>query len=252
MAIPVIITVATANIIPTEPAPVSTMIKSSERFFVSIVGVSFAVVIMYFAFPQTVSAFKALGGVPIASQLLKGKNQTPEDLRKLALSRVDAVVWGADPAHLRELAWAYHHQVRVAPPESRTRLLNATRDTLAMELKARPLNAIAWWRLGVVRAAIDGKPGTKSATYVWQSVRVQPNAMGLMPARLRAIAANWFRFTPAQRRDVRPQFTALWKKNPKAMIRLARNDGLRGTIRGALAIDPRALGEFEDALAGRS
>lgn len=252
MAIPVIITVVTANIIPTKPASVFRMIKNSDRIIVSIVGVLFAAVTVYFAFPQTVSAFKALAGAPIASQLLKGKRQEPEDLGKLALSRENAVIWGENPAYLRELAWAYHDQVRGASPESRKRLLKVTRDTLLRELKSRPLDAVAWWRLGVVSAAIDGKPGAQSAIYVWRSVRVQPNAMGLMPVRLRAIAAHWWRFTPEQRRDVRPQFTVLWKKNPKAVIRIARNARLRGVIRGAMAIDPRALGEFEDALTGNS
>jgi hypothetical protein len=225
------------------------MIKGSDRYAIFVVGLLFAVGIFYLALHQGISAFKALDGDRIANAMKKGAPEESEDLRKLAVSRADALVWGANPAYAGDLAVAYQVLSRQVSAGTRKSVRTAAHDASEAELRAGPLNAYAWWRLGVLRAALDGGTTARSASYQWRSVRVQPNAMTLMPARLSAISDNWFRFEVAQRREVRPQFAAAWERDSKAVLRLAKNSRRRAVIRGALAIYPAISGAFEEALA---
>lgn len=227
------------------------MIKGSDRYAIFVVGLLLAVGIFYLAVPQSLSALKAQDGVRTATALASGGQPESDDLRKLAVSRADALVWGENPAYARELAHTYHRLSRYAAPEARKSVRLAAHDASERELRARPLNAIAWWRLGVMRAALDDAATSRSASYLWQSVHVQRNAMNLIPLRLRAISDNWFRFDTAQRRDVRPQFAAAWRLDPEAVIRIAENPRRGAVIRAALATEPRLLGGFEKALPGK-
>lgn len=224
------------------------MTKGSDRYSTFLVGLLFAVGIFYFALPQGISAFKALDGDRIANAVGSGEQLESDALRKLAVSRADALVWGENPVYARDLARAYHRLSRNAAPETRKSVRAAAHDASERELRARPLNAVAWWRLGVMRAELDGGTTARSASYLWQSVNVQPNAMNLIPLRLRAISDNWFRFDAVQRRDVRPQFAAAWRRDPKSVIRIAENPRRQAVIQAALATEPRLLGAFEEAL----
>ena len=208
----------------------------------------FAGILFYLAFPQAVAAYKALDGARIAGMVGKGVPQEPEDLRRLAVSRAEALAWGANPAYANDLAVAYHILSRKVAPQTRSSLLSSAHDASAAEIRMRPLNTRAWWRLGVTRAALDGRTTANSATYQWYSVRTQPHAMNLVPLRLRAISDNWFRFTPAQRRDVRPQFALAWRQDSKAVIRIAVSPRRQAVIRAGLATSPALLGAFEEAL----
>ena len=224
------------------------MIKGSDRYVIFLVGLLFAAGLAYLGFPRGVAAFKALDGVRIANAVAQGKPQEPEDLRRLAVSRAQSLVWGSNPAYANELAVAYRLLSREVPPETRKSLWEAAYTASETELRAQPLNAYAWWRLGVMRSALDGATTARSASFQWHSVRVQPHAMNLVPLRLRAISDNWFQFDAGQRRDVRPQFAIAWRQDPKAVIRIAANPRRQAVIRAGLAIDPRLLGAFESAL----
>jgi hypothetical protein len=225
------------------------MIKGSDRYGVFLIGLLVAASLLYFGFPRGVATVKALDGVRIASAMSKGTPQEPEDLRRLALSRAEALVWGADPVYARELSRSYHALLDFSGPDGRQSVVSAIRDASAAELTMRPLNAVAWWRLAVVTAAGEGMPQTDGATFLWHSVQVQPNAMSLIPLRLRTIIDHWGRFDAEQRPDVQPQFSAAWRRDPSSVMRLAENARRRAIIRAGLATEPWLLGAFEKALA---
>ena len=228
------------------------MIKGSDRYSVFLVGLLVAVSLMYLGFPQAVSAFKALDGVAVAKTLGDRDRQDPEELRKLVEVSADALAWGRDPLYARNLSRSYLALAGHADPAARSALLTATLDASVAELKERPLNARAWWRIAIMREAIDRRPSAQSALYLWHSVRVQPNALSLMSLRLRAITDNWFRFSPQQRRDVIPQFAMVWKRDRKAVLGLAQNLRRRGVISAALAFDADLLRAFEESLEEKS
>lgn len=224
------------------------MIRLLDRYRLFLAGLLVAAGVFYLAVPRSIAVFNALDGVQTANALVAGKYLLSEDLRKLAVSRAAALAWGENPVYTRDLARAYHRLSRRAPPGTRKSLQGAAHDISAREVRARPMNAVAWWRLGVMRAAIAGRPQAQSAAYLHRSILMQRNAMTLMPLRLRAVSDHWRQFDPAQRRDVRPQFAAAWRRDPKSVIRIAQNPHRRAVIRAALATDPRLLGAFEAAL----
>lgn len=225
------------------------MIKGSDRLGVAVAGVLVAAGLMYLAVPQGLSAVSALPATRDVKILSLGVQQGPEELRKIAASRARALEWGGNPAYARELSSAYHSMIRWVAPENRRSLIAATGDATVAELRMRPLNATAWWRLSVTEAARRGKPTRQSARYVARSVDVQPNAMTLMPIRLENIILNWWLFDTGERPGMRAQFFKTWSSQPGRVVKLAKNEAYSGIIRGALAIDPLAAGTLEDALA---
>lgn len=249
MAIPVIITADTANTIPTDQQAARRMIKGSDRISVFLVDLLVGAALLYTGFPRGVAALKALDGVRIANAMSKGTQQEPEDLRRLAVSRAQALVWGADPVYARELSRTYNALADIPGSENRTLALKAAREASLAELTMRPLNAVAWWRLALMSASIEEGPKARVPTYLWHSVQVQPNAMALVPIRLWTIIDHWGSFDATQRRDIRPQFAAAWRRDSRSVMRLAENPRRRAIIRAGLATEPALLGAFEGALA---
>ena len=195
------------------------------------------------------SALLALPGVQIAESLEKGAKLGPEQLRKLAASRAAALTWGNDPQNARDLARAYHGLIRWVSLDNRKSIATATMDASVSELRARPVNATAWWRLGAIETlATGGRTTPRSALYLWRSVEVQPHAMTLLPRRLHGILLNWPRFAAADQRELHPQFLATWRGHRRPMLKLAANARYRAIIRRALADDPEVAAEFEKAL----
>lgn len=224
------------------------MITRPRSYAVVLATLAGAGLLLYFAVPRGLAAFAALDGDAIAHAVSTGKPQGADDLRRLAVSRAAALTWGENAAYANELAVAYRLLGRVAAPETRKGLRNAAYDLSVAEIRARPLNAYAWWRLGVLRAAIDGGSTARSAAFQVQSVRAQPHAMKLIPLRLRAICDNWLRLDAAQRRDMRPQFVLAWNRDRKSVLRIAENPWRRAVIAAALATAPETLQAFETAL----
>jgi len=225
------------------------MTRRSERYFVALIGLLFAAGVFYMALPQALSAFRTLDGVRAAADLSKGERPQPEDLRKLVRSRAGALIRGANAVYARELSRAYHALSFSGTTETRRSAVKAAFSASAKELRMRPLNASAWWRLAVMRARIDGRASPKGAGFLWQSVNVQPHAMTLVPIRLRAITDHWFQFTAAQREAMRDQFALAWQMDRQAVLRLAEVSRRRAVIRAGLATRPSLLAAFEAVLA---
>lgn len=225
------------------------MIKGSDRFSVFLVGLLVGAALLYTGFPRGVAALKALDGVRIANAMSEGKQQQAEDLRRLAVSRAQALVWAADPVYARELSRTYNALANNPGSENRALALKAAREASLAELAMRPLNAVAWWRLALMSALIEDGPKAGIKIYLWHSVQVQPNAMTLVPIRLWTIIDHWGSFDAGQRRDIRPQFAAAWRRDSKSVLRLAENPRRRAIIRAGLATEPALLGAFESALA---
>jgi len=224
------------------------MIKNSDRFAVAVAGPLLALALIYFAVPQGLSALSALPASREADNLSKGIEQGPEELRKLAGSRAEALNWGGNPQYARELSSAYYSMIRWVAPENRRSLIAATRNATVAELQVRPLNALAWWRLVVLDDYRTGTASRQSARYLARSVEDQPNAMTLMPHRLGSIIYNWWLFDTGERQKISAQFLKTWRRDPGSVVKLAENKAISGIVRGALATDPLVAGAFEDAL----
>lgn len=225
------------------------MKQRSIPYFTALTGLIVSAGILYFAIPRTGAAFAALNGAWIADRLVADVKPSDDDIRKLALSRNNAQLWSNDPEYARHLALAYQEMAKRASPDQRKSLVQASHDATFRELTMRPMNGIAWWRLGKASYNLAGGPSRKTASYQWRSVQMAPNIMIMMPVRLNSILLNWFYFEPEARKGMQDQFAAAWRWNRPSVLKIAENRLHRSVIRAVMAADPALLQEYEARLA---
>lgn len=226
------------------------MTKDTDRILVALAGVLFAVGLLYVAVPRAVATLHALDGQAAATSVYTGQYIGREELRELAVSRAAAFALGGDPVHAGDLARTYYALIRTEKPENRLSLVTAAYEASISELTARPMNAIAWWRLSILENMRAGGPTREAARFLLRSLQVQPNSstVAFTKSRLQRILYNWWRFEPAGRREVTLHVANLWPVYRKLIVGMATNEMHRGIFRAALSVNPQFLGQFEAAL----
>lgn len=225
------------------------MSKRTTPYLTAVIGLIVSVAIFYFAMPRSGAAFAALNGAWVVERLIAREKPSDDDIRKLALSRDNALRWSNDPEYARHLALAYQVMAKRASVDQRKSLTQASFEATRRELAMRPMNGVAWWRLGKSGYNLTGGPTPKTAAYHWRSVQMAPNIMVMMPTRLNSIVLNWFYFGLEAREGVRYQFGATWRWNRPSVLKIAENRLHRAIIRAVMAADPALLEEYEARLA---
>jgi len=226
------------------------MIKSTDRISVALAGLVFALAVLYLVVPRLAATFLALNGDAIANELATGEMPAAADLRKLVVNRTDVLNRDRDPRYARDLSRAYHNLIEKVEWANQGSIVQAVRDASLTELTMRPLNAVAWWRLGVMENNRAGRPTRKSAMYLWRSLQVQANAPGMTTTRLRSILDNWLQFDAAERRVLGDHVADIWRehRHRRDLLKIVERSRRQATMRAALLNHFDMLGQFEAEL----
>lgn len=222
------------------------MIRGSDRYWVALFGMALSGALLWIAVPSGISLAPAVSGNSAMASFYRGSNLAPEVLdraaagRERALLRYESSAFRADLSALYFVLWRVH-DMPAGTPDSLRRATEAT----GRSLRARPLQARDWWRASVLSHDLAGRPTRRSAELLLRSVELQPNAMNLLPHRLRTVVDHWDVFTDGERRSLAGQFAAAFTAHPWEVGVLARDLRTRTIVRAQLALSPEILGRFE-------
>lgn len=209
------------------------------------VGAVLGIALLYFAFPRGAVVTESVAGDRMVRQVVTGTYVARDDMESLARSRVRALTWAPDPAMSLQLSEIYRRLWKDAPADQVRIDAQRTRSATIDDLMHRPMMARAWWRLALADKVIAGRPTEESRAALLMSVRMQPNAMSLVPVRLRLILEHWGTLAPAEREELVPQFAEAISWDVEQVAEFAANPVYRAVIRGVLSVHPRLLGIFE-------
>lgn len=221
------------------------MISRTDIFQVTLVGAILGIAILYFALPRGAGVTEAVAGDRLVRQVVSGAYVSRDDMESLARGRERALTWVSDPAMSLQLSEIYRRLWKDASADRVRIEAERTRTATIGDLMHRPMMSRAWWRLALADTVLAGRPTDDSRAALLMSVRMQPNAMSLVPVRLRLILEHWGTLSPADREMLRPQFAEAVRRDVDLVAEFAANPVYRAVIRGVLSAHPRLLGIFE-------
>lgn len=200
------------------------------------------------AVPLANANLAALLGDHLVALASEGETLTPEAYDKLVRTRNEGLAWSELP---RLHAEAGHgHLVRsLAAPKlgfDADAELAAARTHLRRSLAMSPVNAHAWYWLGLIELNLDDKPA--AATALRFSLRANPQDPFLAAKRASLGFALWAGLDPTTRAAMRRDLVEALEMQPEDVMMAAMEYDKVEAMRELLADDPEAIARMDEQL----
>ncbi len=214
------------------------------RWLTALFCAAWAFGLLYFAVPRTVASLLAAPAFPVVFAMHRGDATTDEQLVAATNILRQALPWNDGGRLQSDLGFVMLLQAARADGQG----VPPAADMLAGSLTRAPSRPHTWVRLAYART-LGGEQDPVAP--LMRSLDAGAYSPTLTVPRLELLLRHWDELTTAERRLAAEQVRYGWGLSSRDVIALARRTGQGHIIRFALAGDPEAQAELDEALAPR-
>lgn len=204
--------------------------------------------ILIVGIPNAIGQFAALPGNPALKLLLGGSMPSEAGFDRIQRSRDRALMWTENPGWRIDKGAAYLAQALATEREGGdpAALLQQAREQLRTGLSRRPADGVAWLWLATTEYRLGQEDA--AALALRMSLTTAPVDPSITLPRASLALLMWPRLDPATRDAAGREMAQAAEHIPQDLIVAADDVGRRQELRAALANDPEASEDIEQAL----